>query len=178
MNLLSVKQPSAPQSLWQILHDSGQVFESSIKGVSMAPTMPEGARVRIQPLPAAAYRMGQVVVCELDDILFAHRIVRCTSSGRRSDFVMTQGDGHILCDPPTRKISILGVITEYRAGGDWHVPGPSRMRRPGIQAISALHQSVIWLCLYVHYEFARRVAGTSLILAGCLRRVVRIIQRN
>jgi hypothetical protein len=174
----AMDETPATQSFWEMLRNSGRVFESSIKGISMEPTIPEGARVRIRPRPADTYQLGQIVACELNDVLFAHRIVYCGSAGRCRDFVLTQGDGHVLCDPPTRKSKILGVIEGFWVDGAWRKPGPPLTRGRSLRAVSMLHQLLIRMCLPVHYEFARRVAGTSLILASLFRRPVRMIRRK
>jgi hypothetical protein len=153
---------SGPRSFWDLLRNSGGVFESTISGTSMDPTLPHGARVRIRPLAQREYHEGQIVACVLKDELFAHRIVFCELQA-----IVTQGDNRVLCDPPTRKNQILGEVAEYCVGDGWIAPGaPPRPRRPGV---TAANLRMVRACTRVHFELGRRVAGTVLHVGRFLR---------
>lgn len=157
---------TAACSFWDLLRQSGGSFEATISGISMQPTLAHGARVRIRPLAAADYRTGQIAACVLGGSeIFAHRIVHCTP---RSPVIVTRGDNHVLCDPPTRKAGILGVIEAYWNGVEWVPPGPEVASR--MPAVSVAHLRAIRACLCVHFEVARHVAGTTLHVARGLGR--------
>jgi hypothetical protein len=152
---------------WDLLRGSGATFEAPIRGVSMLPTLAPGQRVRIRPLPGADYRIGDVVVCVLRDELFAHRIVRRQGRGAR-EAVITLGDNRQLCDPPTRVRDILGRVESALHGNDWRpLPAPPR---PAPPRAARCHGALIGACLVLHFEVARRVAGTSLLLADFVQR--------
>jgi len=165
------------RSFYELLRKSERVFETTVKGASMEPTIPDGARIQIRPRPIDAYANGQVVACVASDELFAHRVVFCGSRGRSRDLVITLGDNLTLCDPPTRKGDILGEVTALWQDGRWRAPVLEGIRGRAAQALSNLHLAFIRACLPVHYEFARRVTGISLIAAGLLRRVRAAIAR-
>jgi hypothetical protein len=146
---------SSPRSFWDLLRNSGGVFESTISGTSMEPTLSHGARVRIRPLAQHKYHVGQIVACVLKDELFAHRIVFC-----EPQVIVTQGDNHVLCDPPTPKREILGVVDEYLSGDVWKAPGAAPP--PRFPGIAAANLRMVRACLHVHFQLGRRAAGTTL----------------
>jgi hypothetical protein len=132
----------------------------------MAPTIPHGARIKIQPLDADEYREGQVVACATGGAMFAHRIVYAGRGRVASGFVVTKGDGWVLCDSPTRRWAIMGQVTAYALNGVWQAPlGPSAHER-WKQFVSRANLNLIRLSLGVHNEFARRVAGIFLVVGG------------
>jgi hypothetical protein len=137
-------------------------LESRIAGSSMAPAIPDGATIRIAPVPDAGYRAGMVVAClSAGDGLFAHRVVRVVHA-RGRDFVLTVGDGWTLCDPPTALERVIGVVAEWRAEGEWQAPRAEATRGRWNAACSRLSTAVVRTAMRVHPEIARHVAG------GCL----------
>jgi len=164
--------PRASRAFWELVRNSGRVLESTIKGTSMHPTIPDGARVRIRPLHTENYRVGQIVACLLNDEIFAHRVVFCGSSGRSRDMVLTRGDALVMCDPPTRKSAILGEVTEFWADGEWRALNATGTTLPRYRALALLQEQLIRICMPVHYEFARRVAGTTLIVGSAIGRLL------
>jgi len=150
------------RALASLLRASGREIESTIRGVSMEPTIPNGARIKVCPPESGDYRIGEIAVCLIEKTQFAHRIVYCGGIGKTSAFVLTQGDRSLLCDPPTRKSEILGVVKAFSVDGIWHVPAGRPSRRPWQQALADGHVRMIEMCLGVHHEFARRVSGTFL----------------
>lgn len=169
---------SESQTFWDLLRSSGCVFEADVKGSSMEPTLPDGARVRIRPVPAEEYRTGHVVACVASGELFAHRIVFCGLRGRSRDVVITQGDNLLLCDPPTRKSDILGLVSEYLAAGKWCPPGPFEASGRGRGAVARAHLELLRLCVSIHYEVGRRVGGSLLLVASFLRRARSMLRRG
>jgi len=150
------------RTFWDLLRESGGAYEATIHGWSMEPTLPHGARIHIQPLPPREYRNGHIVACSLGDELFAHRIVHCIE-----DAVLTRGDNRVLCDPPTAKRHIIGVVLDQCVGGEWVAPGPAPPSR--LPRVTAANERLVRACLHAHLEFSRRVAGAVLHLGRIYR---------
>ena len=106
---------------------SAAVIHSDLRGASMGSAIPDGARIRIRHNSEATWRRGQVIAFLAGSRVMAHRIVY---EGRRSgarNFVVTQGDGNWLCDPPVNRSTILGEVEAFSTGGEWRRIDPSRM---------------------------------------------------
>jgi hypothetical protein len=161
---------TAPQPFWELMRDSKCVFETTVKGTSMEPTIPDGTRVRIRASDAAALQVGEVVACVSKGALFAHRVVHFRPRGPGGPCVITRGDNLALCDPPTRASEVLGRVTEIESAEGWRAPGPQPGLPLAMRGISAAHRAMIRAFLALHFEVARRVAGTSLILGVRVRR--------
>ena len=153
-----------------LLKKSGQSIESVVHGKSMEPTLPDGAAIRIGPLEPGVFRVGQIVVCTNAHKLIAHRIVYAGTGGRRHSMVLTQGDGCLLCDPPTRKDAIQGVVMAIRIDGHWQEPAASWVRRYWQQIVARAHVYLIRTCLAVDWRFARLVARGLIVIAAAPRR--------
>ncbi len=170
----AVRKPSAAiefQAIASLLRKSRTAFESSISGISMEPTIPHGARIRIRPAEDDNYQVGQIVACVIGDSLFAHRIVYCGHAGRGGSVVLTQGDGWILCDPPTRKSLILGVVVQFFDGDAWRAPAGRIGRGSWEEGVAGASYWLVRFSLLIHREFARRVAGTCLTLGSIFKRL-------
>lgn len=152
----------AQRTFWDLLRLSGGAYEATIHGTSMEPTLLHGARIRIRPLPPQDYREGQVVACALGDELFAHRIVHCAERA-----VLTRGDNRVLCDPPTDKAHVIGVVLEHWEEGQWMplAAGPSSR----LPRLTSANERLVRACLGTHLDFSRRVAGTVLHLGRFYR---------
>jgi hypothetical protein len=103
------------------------VIHSDLRGMSMRPAIPDGARIRIRSDPEEIWHLGQVIAFLAGSRVMAHRIVY---EGRRANarhFVMTQGDGNWLCDPPVNRSTILGEVEAFSTGGEWRAIDPPRM---------------------------------------------------
>lgn len=158
------------QAIASVLRKAGRIVESTINGTSMAPTIPHGARIRICPRHPAQLRVGQIGVCVGAHQLIAHRIVYC-GGGRSDAFVLTQGDGWLLCDPPTRKDAILGVVDEFSIDGVWKAPAQHASRSSWQQALAAGHLWLIEACLAIHHGLARYVSRASFVARTTLMRI-------
>ena len=103
------------------------VIHSDLRGTSMGSAIPDGARIRIRRNSEATWRRGQVIAFLAGSRIMAHRIVY---EGRRSgarNFVVTQGDGNWLCDPPVNRSTILGEVEAFSTGGEWRRIASPRM---------------------------------------------------
>ena len=159
------------RAIAMLLRKSGTHFESRIHGTSMEPSIPDGARIRIGPPASGKYEPGQVVACVIGESLFAHRIVHC-GCDRTGAFILTQGDGWLLCDPPTRNHRILGAVAEYSQGDAWVAPAWPLRRNSGRRIAARASFWIVRLSLAIHYEFARCVAGTFLVLGALCKRLL------
>jgi hypothetical protein len=99
------------------------VIHSEIRGSSMRPAIPDGARIRIRSGSEESWRLGQVIAFLAGTRIMAHRIVyEGRGAGARS-FVITQGDGNWLCDPPVNRSTVVGQVEAYSTGADWQPIG-------------------------------------------------------
>jgi len=116
MPVSPVPSPTEDQLLafGTLLARSGKIIESEISGTSMGRTLPAGTHIRIQPLPAGDYGVGQIVAFVRGSTIFAHRIAYRTKQG-----VLTRGDNHSWCDLPMPVDAVLGLVTEWWINGEW-----------------------------------------------------------
>jgi hypothetical protein len=103
------------------------VIHSDLRGTSMGSAIPDGARIRIRSGPQEDWHRGQVIAFLAGSRMMAHRIVY---EGRRANarhFVMTQGDGNWLCDPPVNRSTIVGEVEAFSTDGEWRAIDPPCM---------------------------------------------------
>jgi hypothetical protein len=151
---------------------------SRIAGRSMEPGIPDGAEVRMRPLPAAGVRTGMVVAClSTGGTLFAHRVLmRATRGGR--DYAITLGDGWRLCDPPVARQDILGGVTAWRAGGEWAAVDTQPVAIGTLPAITRISLHLVRAGLALHPEIGRRTAGTLLVAGSILKTLRARLRRS
>lgn len=105
---------------------SRQPVESELRGASMAPTLEGGTRIRIAPLPAGNVpRHGQLVAFLAGPQVMVHRVSYVAHGARAGGYLITQGDGNWLCDPPIRVDAIAGVVEEAFIDGAWRPVVPA-----------------------------------------------------
>ena len=79
-------------------------------GGSMLPTVPRGARVRVDPIPAEGIVKGDVVLSlTADGEPVLHRVVSMVDG-----WLTTRGDAAIHSDPPVPLTRVIGVATSVR----------------------------------------------------------------
>ena len=103
------------------------VIHSDLRGTSMGSAIPDGARIRIRSDSEATWHRGQVIAFLAGSRVMAHRIVYEGERLGARNFVVTQGDGNWLCDPPVNRSTILGEVEAYSTGGEWRRIDPSRL---------------------------------------------------
>ena len=151
----AVPSPAEEQLLafGTLLARSGKIIESEISGTSMGRALPAGTRIRIQPLPAGNYGIGQIVAFVRGSTIFAHRIVYCTKQG-----VLTRGDNHSWCDLPVPVDAVLGLVTEWRINGEWQrfadVPQDSPAQPRRIRVL----ETAVRAGMCVDIRLARRIS--------------------
>jgi hypothetical protein len=103
-----------------------------VRGVSMLPTIPSGALVRLVPLPERPLRRGEVVLAVLPNgACVLHRV----RAGRDGALTLS-GDNNMAGDPPVRRADVLALADRVRLDDDherplrhWMVPSPSMLLR-------------------------------------------------
>ena len=146
-----------------LLRQSGREFESQIRGASMHPTLPDGARIRIRCGRFQISR-GDIVAIAADPPI-AHRVVERWRKDRRT-FLLTRGDASWHCDVPVTENDILGLVTALHDGLGWRPPGACpRISRPS--ALRAwLSRRLILAAHGVSESLASRVARGVASVAG------------
>src|SRR5262245_8419235 len=91
-----------------LTRNHAMTIHSEIRGASMEPTMPNGARLRIHSGAQESWHLGQVIAFLAGSRLAAHRIVHEGRSAAAQQFVLTHGDHNWLCDPPVNRSMIVG----------------------------------------------------------------------
>jgi hypothetical protein len=124
------------------LRDSQPIVESRIKGGSMSPAIPSGARLRIQVRREARFQPGEIVYFQAEAGDFTvHRVV-CEVRG----WLLTRGDRCLAPDLPVPVSRIIGVVVGVERLGEWEAPRELR----GERLLSPL---------------ARRVSATAALMA-------------
>jgi hypothetical protein len=101
------------------------VIHSELRGFSMGAALPDGARIRIRSGAEESWRPGDVIAFLAGSRLMAHRVVYEGRRGPARQFVITQGDGNWLCDPPVNRSTVVGRVEAVSIGGDWRpITGP------------------------------------------------------
>ena len=103
----------------------------------MGATLPDGARIRIKAADQTRHQVGQVVAYLRDTTLVAHRIVYC-GHGRRRNFILTQGDAWLVCDPPISADAVVGLVEVSQNELEWKIPNAQTPRRGWRRWIAAL----------------------------------------
>lgn len=136
---------------------SGEPVESELRGTSMGLAIPGGSRIRIVHTEGDACRPGQVVAFLGGSRVMVHRVIHVGRRGRARMFLITQGDGNWMCDPPVALDTIAGRVDEYCVNGQWQAVGPSRaslLRR----AVSLPSRALLRVALEFSPSFAVRMA--------------------
>lgn len=111
-----------------LTRQSDIVIHSDLRGASMGAAIPDGARIRIRSSSQAACGVGRVIVFMAGSRIMAHRIVHEGRRGAAQQFVLTQGDGNWLCDPPVNRATVVGEVEAFSIGGDaWQPVGAARL---------------------------------------------------
>ena len=105
----------------------GTPYETDLAGASMGAAMPDGARIRIAAHPGGEYRVGQVVAFLAGRRIMVHRVVHVGRSVAAHAYLITQGDGNWICDPPIAREAVAGTVGEYCVGDVWQVVRPARL---------------------------------------------------
>jgi catechol 2,3-dioxygenase-like lactoylglutathione lyase family enzyme len=128
-------------------------LKALIQGLSMHPTLPAGTRVRVNCGTSPVTR-GDVVAAVSGGQLVAHRVVHVGRSGEAARFVITQGDGRTLADPPLERAAIMGVLAAAELGSDW-VPIPPAPGRSWVSgSLARGHARLLSMALELNVSLA------------------------
>jgi hypothetical protein len=126
--------------------NSRAVIHSVVRGASMGTAIPDGARVRIRSGSDDMWRVGKVIAFLAGSRVMVHRIVYEGHRGPARHFVLTQGDGNWLCDPPVNRSTVVGEVEAFSTGGEWHAIGAAQIR-PHRQLVARASQALMRLAL-------------------------------
>jgi hypothetical protein len=143
-----------------LLARSGKIIESEISGTSMGRTLPAGTRIRIQPLPAGDYGVGQIVAFVRGSTIFAHRIAYRTKQG-----VLTRGDNHSWCDLPMHVDAVLGLVTEWWINGEWQRFAEAPQGSPEQPWRIRMVETAVRAGMHMDIRLARRISRALMRLA-------------
>jgi hypothetical protein len=136
---------------------SGQPVESELRGTSMGLTIPSGSPIRIVHVEEGAWRPGQVIAFLAGSRVVVHRVIHVGKRGRARMFLITQGDGNWMCDPPVGLDTIAGLVEEFCIDGKWQAVGPARIslvrRVVSFPSLALLRVALEW-----NPSFAVRIA--------------------
>jgi hypothetical protein len=110
-------------------------FESSIRGNSMAPAIPGGARLRVRVSGQLPCQDGDVVFYLADGGYTVHRVLHRAGGTSDGAYLITQGDARFAPDPPVPCRQVLGTVVAVEINGQWQPVGP----RP----VSAWHRRAV-----------------------------------
>jgi hypothetical protein len=138
--------------------DRQPVFESAIRGSSMAPTIPPHARLQLRVVGHPHCRAGDVVYYLADDGYVVHRVVYRARRGAGRGYLLTCGDNRLAPDPPVPIDRVLGVVLSVQTADGWRPPGPPNIRRFSKRVIRAVSLAAAVAALRLSPAAARRLA--------------------
>lgn len=142
-----------------LLRAAGSVFESEIRGRSMAGTLPEGTRIRIRADASLDYPVGTVIAFVGGRGLVAHRLVGRASGRTGEPLLLLRGDGTRVCDTPIEGNRVVGQVIAWSNDDAW-VPIPVAPRDSWCgAACAAVVLQTVRSALFLHPRFAARVAA-------------------
>src|SRR6516225_7796376 len=103
------------------------IIESQVQGASMGMAIPDGAQIRIRAGQAEGLCAGKVIAFCTRSRVMVHRVVYEGRRGAARHFVLTQGDGNWLCDPPVERSCIVGEVQSLASEGEWRPIDAARM---------------------------------------------------
>ena len=102
-------------------------LECRVEGASMAPTLPPGTTIRVEPVEDDGWRRGDVAVFHAGERLYSHRIVAVGRRGPARGHVLTMGDNRSVPDAPVERTDLLGRAR--LAAQDERIPAPTNEAR-------------------------------------------------
>jgi hypothetical protein len=123
------------------------VFESAIRGSSMAPAIPKLSRLRVQLLGSRVPELGDILFYLADDGFMVHRVVHQVSAASGERYYLTIGDNCLAPDRPVSERRVLGTVIAVDTTSGTRQPGSPR-------PISFLHR------------FARAISVRTTIVAS------------
>ncbi len=117
-----------------------QQTQIAARGWSMCPTIQSGDLLTVEPLQAGEARIGDIVICDWDNILVVHRLIRYRKNGL---FAQTKGDAYLDPEPPQAANSVVGRVVRIRR---LHGPSGKALQPCGPLAAVAFVEISLALC--------------------------------
>ena len=117
----------------EVLRSSGKL-RLQVMGWSMLPSVWPGDTLVVERVKGEAVSKGDIVLFGRDRRLFAHRVVRKSSSPGNST-IRTRGDAMPAADPPVDESQLLGRVSFIVRNG--RIIEPSRRLRLSERAVAA-----------------------------------------
>jgi hypothetical protein len=166
-----VMAPDEPAGLASVLRQCDRVLECTTAGTSMGATLPPGSRIRFRCGPNEP-RLGDVVVLVFGQAdLLAHRVVGAGRGPRSRAYLITRGDGSVLCDQPIQRAAVLGIVLDRATDAGWRCLDPPRSSGLGRRLTAALHRRAMLAAMEIDVRLAVRLAAASYWLLERLRAV-------
>ncbi|MGH7789269.1 MAG: S24/S26 family peptidase [Candidatus Binatia bacterium] len=144
-------------------------FESAIRGNSMAPAIPGGARLRVRIDGQRSCEVGDVVFYLADDGYTVHRVVRGPRRISGGDYLLAEGDARFAPDPPVPCRQVLGTVVAVQINGEWQPIGPQTPGPWHRRAVRAVTLPAMIITMWVSLGAAARLAALLLSLESRAR---------
>jgi hypothetical protein len=166
-----VTAPDEPAGLAGVFRQCDRVLECTTAGTSMGATLPPGSRIRFRCGPNEP-RLGDVVVLVFGQAdLLAHRVVGAGRGPRAREYLLTRGDGSVLCDQPIQRAAVLGIVLDTATDAGWRSLAPPRSSGFGRRLTATLHRWAMLAALELDVRIAVQLAVASYWLLDRLRAV-------
>lgn len=153
-------------------------FESAIRGSSMWPAIPPGARLRVRLGGQVPCRVGDVVLYLAGDGYTVHRVVSRARRISGQAYLLTEGDSRFAPDPPVPCGRVLGTVVAVEVTGQWQPPGPPTADRWHKRVTRAVTKTAMIAVMSCNVSAASRLAALLLILESAARVAVRVTKRE
>lgn len=164
-----LSSPQEVADLAQLLKRRDGIVECISRGHSMGQTIPDGTPIRFQCGRSAPVIGDVIVQLSGPSQLLAHRVVGHGKGPHGAAYLITRGDASLICDRPTRRDAVLGIVVERSDGTGW-TPIPAPMRWPwAARAAMGLQRSIMQLALACDFRLAVRFAAMSYAVLSMLR---------
>lgn len=151
---------------------SGQAqpdFESAIRGSSMAPAIPAGARLRVRLSARPPCQVGDVVFYLADGGYTVHRVVYRARGTSDADYLLAAGDARYAPDPPVPCCQVLGTVVAVQIDGQWRPLGPQTASPWHKRFVRTITLTAMITAMWLSVVVANRLAATLLTLESRAR---------
>jgi hypothetical protein len=153
-------------------------FESAIRGGSMSPAIPPGARLRVRLGGEVPCRVGDVVLYLADYGYTVHRVVSRPRQISGQAYLLTEGDARFAPDPPVPCDKVLGTVVAVEISGGWQPPD-SPTAHPWHKFVTrAVTKTALIAIMPFNVSAAGRLATLLLTLESASRVAVRAAKRE
>lgn len=143
-------------------------FESAIRGSSMSPAIPPGARLRVR-LAGLPCRVGDVVFYLAEGGYTVHRVVHRARRISDEGYLLTEGDARFAPDPPVPCRNVLGVVVAVQINGQWQSIGPQTAGPWHRRVVRAMTLPAMVATMWFSVAAASRLATLLIILESGAR---------